>query len=251
MKEKVSIIIPVYNVEKYIIETVESVKAQTYDAWELLLVEDGSTDGTLQVLEEYLTAQPDDRIRLIKQANSGAAKARNHGLAEATGRFVAYLDADDLWSPDKLFKQLTFMKEKRAGFSFTGYEFAEEDGTGTGKIVRVPEKLTYRQALQNTTIFTSTVIFDTERIAKENLEMPVMKSEDTALWFKVLRLGNIAYGLDENMVRYRRSSGSLSANKLVALKRIWNLYRKAEHLSVPYSCYNFFFWAVRAVQRRI
>lgn len=251
MEEKVSIIVPVYNAERYVKETIDSVKAQTFQNWELLLVEDGSGDGTRQLLKELLIKEPDERIHLILQENSGAAKARNNGLLKATGRYITYLDADDLWSPDKLLKQLAFMQEKDAAFSFTGYEFADALGQGTGKIVRVPDTITYRQALKNTTIFTSTVMFDTKKIEKEKLRMPIIKSEDTALWFQVLRGGVTAYGLDENLVRYRRVEASLSSNKLEALRRIWNLYRKAEHLSVPYSAYNFCFWAVRAVLRRL
>ncbi len=250
MKDKVSIIIPVYNAEKYIRDTVASVQAQTYTNWELWLIEDSSEDGSRQIIEE-LAARDPERIRAFSKENEGAAKARNFGLEKATGRFIAYLDADDLWSPDKLEKQLKYMDEKQAAFCFTGYEFANEEGEGTGKVVRVPETITYKEALKNTTIFTSTVIFDTEKIPKEKLEMPDIKSEDTALWFKVLRTGIVAYGLDENLVRYRRVGGSLSSNKLEALRRIWNLYRKSEGLSVPYSAYNFFFWAVRAVKRRI
>ncbi len=251
MKDKISIIIPVYNVEKYIIDTIASVKAQTYENWELLLVEDGSTDGSRQLLLEIEKQEPDKRIRIICQENSGAARARNRGLAEATGRFIAYLDADDLWQEDKLDKQLAFMEKQQAAFSFTGYEFADEFGKGTGKVVRVPGTLEYKEALKNTTIFTSTVIFDTTKIDKAKLEMPIIKSEDTALWFQVLREGYTAFGLDENLVLYRRVDGSLSSNKLEALRRIWNLYRKAERLSVPYSIYNFCFWAFRAVKRRL
>ena len=143
------------------------------------------------------------------------------------------------------------MAKKEAAFSFTGYEFADEKGKGTGKIVRVPEELCYKEVLKNTTIFTSTVIFDTKRLAKEKLFMPMIKSEDTALWFKILREGVTAYGLNENLVRYRRPAKSLSSNKLEAVRRIWRLYRKAEGLSLWYSFYNFCFWAVRAVKRRI
>ena len=252
MNELISIIIPVYNVEKYIEETIASVEAQTRGEWELLLVEDCSTDGTLDVIKRYMDRSGDLRIRLIRQnGNQGAARARNRGLLEARGRYIAYLDADDLWVPQKLERELAFLKEKQAAFVFTGYEFADEQGRGRGKVVRVPETLNYRQALSNTTIFTSTVMFDTEKIKGEQLEMPLMKSEDTALWFRVLREGYIAWGLNENLVRYRRPGRSLSSNKLEAIRRIWNLYRKAEGLSVFCSAYHFCFWAVRAVKRRI
>lgn len=252
MNDLISIIVPVYNVEKYIRETMDCVRAQTYENWELLLVEDCGTDKTVEVIEQYLQEKADGRIRLIRQAsNMGAAKSRNRGLAEAQGRYIAYLDADDLWVPEKLEKELRFMQEKGVAFAFTGYEFADADGVGTGKIVRVPETLNYKQALSNTTIFTTTVMFDTEKISKDLLEMPIIKSEDTALWYKVLRNGYTAYGLDENLVKYRRVGKSLSSNKLEALRRIWNLYRKAEGLSVMRSAYHFCFWAVNAVRRRV
>ena len=248
----VSIIVPVYNVEKYICETIDCVRKQTYDNWELLLVEDCSKDNTVAVILEYLDEVQDARVRLIRQEkNNGAARSRNRGLREACGRYIAYLDADDLWVPEKLEKELAFMKEKQAAFAFTGYEFADENGQGLGKVVRVPEILTYKEALKNTTIFTTTVMFDTEKIDKNFLEMPIIKSEDTALWWKVLRSGYVAYGLDENLVRYRRAGKSLSSNKLEAMRRIWNLYRKAEGMSIPSSAYHFCYWAVNAVLRRV
>lgn len=252
MSELVSIIVPVYNAGKFIRETMDSVLAQTYPHWELLLVEDGSSDGSADVIEEYIAKKGESRIRLIRQpSNQGAARARNKGLEEASGRYIAYLDADDLWTPEKLEHELRFMEEKGAAFAFTGYEFADENGVGLGKIVRVPETLVYRQALSNTTIFTTTVMFDSLKIPKELLEMPVIKSEDTALWWKVLRAGYTAYGLDENLVKYRRAGRSLSSNKLEAIRRIWNLYRRAEGMNVIKSAWHFCFWALRAVRRRI
>lgn len=248
----VSIIVPVYNVEKYILDTIRSVVSQTYENWELLLVEDGSTDGTPRLIEQFLDQNPDNRIRLLTaEDNIGAARARNMGLEAAGGRYVTYLDSDDYWMPQKLEKEIAFAKERQAAFVFSGYEFVKEDGTRTGKIVHVPARLRYRQALKNTTIFTSTVLFDTDRIPKTLLEMPVVQSEDTALWWKVLRNGYDAYGLDENLVCYRRPGKSLSSNKLRAIKRIWNLYRRVEGLNPFYSMWNFAFWALRAVLRRI
>ncbi len=252
MDKKVSIIVPVYNVEKFITDTVESVRSQTFENWELLLVLDGCTDRTEDVLAQYCDGVRDQRIRILRQpCNQGAAAARNRGIREAYGRYIAYLDSDDLWRRDKLARQLAFMEECETAFSFTGYEFADENGKGLGKIVRVPAVMEYRDALKNTTIFTSTVMFDTEKISKELLDMPQIKSEDTALWWKVLRNGYKAYGLDENLVLYRRAGRSLSSNKLEAIRRIWNLYRKAERLSFFPSIYYFCHWAVRAVKRRV
>lgn len=252
METKVSIIVPVYNAALYIKKTMDSVRGQTYAGWELLLVEDGSGDDSAQIIERYVEETGERRIRLIRQpGNRGAAAARNRGVREARGRFLAYLDADDLWEPRKLERQLAFMERTDAGFSFTGYEFADEAGAGTGKVVRVPEKLVYREALKNTTIFTSTVMFDTQKIPSKLLEMPAVKSEDTALWWKLLRQGYTAYGLDENLVRYRRAGRTLSSNKLEAVRRIWNLYRRSEGLGIWRSAYYFCFWAVRAVLRRV
>ena len=252
MNELISIIIPVYNANQYIEATVATVLAQTYDNWELLLVDDGSADGSYETILRLEREDTTGRIKSLRPTEHGtAARARNYGLDNAKGRYIAFLDADDLWEKDKLLKELNFLKENQAGFVFTGYEFADATGCGTGKIVKVPRTLNYRQALKNTTIFTSTVLIDTEVIDRELIRMPEIKSEDTATWYQILRNGHLAYGLNENLVKYRRVANSLSSNKLEAHRRIWNLYRKAEKLSVPYSAYNFVFWAFRAVLRRI
>lgn len=252
-EELISIVVPVYKAEKYIEQTLEGVFAQTYTEWELILVVDGKYDNSLEIIREVLEKRCfEEKARILfREQNKGAASARNEGVKIATGRYITYLDADDLWSKDKLEKELQFLKEKQAGFVFTGYEFGDEEAKGTGKVVRVPETLNYKQALKNTTIFTTTVMFDTGVIPKEELVMPEVKSEDTALWWKLLRKGWIAYGLDENLAIYRRPSTSLSSNKLEAIRRIWNLYRREEKLSVIYSFYNFCFWAIRAVYRRV
>ena len=143
------------------------------------------------------------------------------------------------------------MKEHRAAFSFTGYEFADENGRGTGKRVRVPAVISYEEALKNTTIFTSTVMLDLTLLNRETVKMPHIESEDTASWWRILKSGVRAYGLDESLTLYRRSRGTLSSDKITAVKRIWRLYRKAEGLNVPKSAWCFCFWAIRAVLRRI
>ncbi len=248
MSEKVSVVIPVHNAEKYIEATAECVLNQTYDNIELILVENGSEDGTKDILQKM----SDSRIQVIcLEEKSNAAAARNTGVKKALGDYIAYIDADDLWSCDKLEKQIAFMKEKKAAFCFTGYEFGDEFANPTGKIVRVPEEITYEQALRNTTIFTSTVCFDMRILSKEQIMMPEIKSEDTALWWKLLRQGVKAYGLNENLVTYRRPANSLSSNKIEAIRRIWYLYRKQEKLNLIKSSICFVGWAIRAVKRRV
>ena len=245
----VSIVIPVFNAEKFIEETVACVSNQTHTELELLLINDGSADRSGTIVERL--AREDRRIRTYHTKGCGAAAARNIGTKIAEGRYLAFLDADDLWEKDKLEKELRFMREQDAAFVFTGYEFADEEGKGTGKVVHVPGRLTYKQALKNTTIFTSTVLFDIKKTGKELLFMPLVKSEDTALWWKVLKAGYDAYGLDDNLVKYRRSGKTLSSNKLEAIRRIWRLYRRTEGLSVGKSLYCFSFWAWNAVARRV
>ncbi|MCD8038337.1 MAG: glycosyltransferase [Lachnospiraceae bacterium] len=245
----VSIIVPVYNAESFIRETIQYVQAQTYENWELILVDDCSSDKSRDAIEEI--ARADSRLRLIRrQENGGAASCRNLGTANARGRYLCFLDADDIWESVKLELELEFMDEGKC-FAFTGYEFADGNGRGLGKVVHVPETITYAEALKNTTIFTSTVMIDRSVVADEDIMMPCIASEDTATWWNILKKYGPGYGLDECLVRYRRSAGTLSSNKLEAVKRIWNLYRRHERLSIAQSIYCMVFWAFRAVFRRM
>lgn len=254
--ERVSIIVPVYRAGRYIGDTIASVIRQTYTDWELILVDDCSPDNTCSIIEETIAAQNpavQERIHLIrKPVNEGAAMARNTGVDAATGRYIAFLDADDLWDPAKLDRERTHMHANNAAFVFTSYRFGDENAQPTGKAVHVPQTLTFRQALSRTVIFTSTVLFDTTRIPKDRLHMPDIGSEDTALWWTLLKSGITAYGLDELLVTYRRPAGaSLSSNKGVAIKRIWNLYRTVAGLSAPAAIWYLAGWAIRATARRV
>jgi teichuronic acid biosynthesis glycosyltransferase TuaG len=249
MDELVSIIVPVYNAASYIENTIEMVRRQTHSDWELILVDDASTDESVAVIRRMLG---EGDIRLIQKShNEGAAAARNTGLDAARGRYIAFLDADDVWMPDKLLRELAFMKDRQADFVFSAYEFGDEEARGTGKIVHVPDKLTYYEALTRTVIFTTTVLIDRERIPDELIRMPEVESEDTATWWQILRAGYTACGLDEVLAIYRRPAKSLSSNKLAAIRRIWRLYRRQEGLSVMHSAWCFLFWAYRATARRI
>ncbi|MDR2888417.1 MAG: glycosyltransferase family 2 protein [Lachnospiraceae bacterium] len=251
----VSIIVPVYNAGRYVVEAIQMVRAQTMGDWELILVDDCSSDDSVTLIKSDLLKMNDDerdRIHLIcKLKNQGAASARNTGLDHANGRYIAFLDADDRWLPDKLEKEIAYMKERSAAFVFTAYEFGDEMAKGTGKVVAVPQHLTYKQALSRTVIFTSTVLIDRTKIDNELIKMPLVASEDTATWWRIMRAGYVAHGLNEVTTIYRRPPNSLSANKLTAMKRIWHLYRQEEGLSFVYSAYCFIMWAVRATLRRL
>ena len=248
-----SIIIPVHNASETIRQTARSVQNQTDTDWELIFVDDASTDDSADVIRTIIqnTTQMMSLIQL--EEGGSAARARNAGIEAAMGRYIAFLDADDLWMPEKLSRTLAFMKETGAAFAFTAYAFGDAGANPTGKEVRVPDTLTFRQALSRTVIFTSTVVFDTQQIAKKWIKMPEIESEDTATWWRVLRKGVTAYGLDEVLTVYRRSGGTLSSNKITAVKRIWNLYRNpgVADLGVLSSLVHFAGWAVRATLRRI
>ena len=248
----ISIVTPVYNAAAFIQQTIEMVQAQTYTDWELLLVDDGSKDESVTVIENYLKENPDNRIRLInKGVNEGAALTRNRGIKEAKGRYIAFLDADDVWLAHKLETQMEYMKKNDAGFVFSAYEFGDEEAIGTGRIVHVPQTLTYKKALSRTVIFTTTVLLDTQKVAKELIYMPNVPSEDSATWWQILRAGHVAYGLNQVLAIYRRPAKSLSSNKFKAIQRIWYLYRNVEKLSLIQSCTAFVGWAYRATVRRI
>ena len=289
MSGLVSIIVPIYRAESYIAETIAMVVRQTYKEWELILIDDRSPDNSAEIVNgllldytcrDILQGQCNDfpaeseehppawqnnvcsareytdgtgrRIVLVcKKQNEGAASARNTGLDIAQGRYIAFLDADDVWLPEKLSHELRFMEDKHAGFAFTAYEFGDEKARSTGKKVCVPENLTYKKALSRTVIFTSTVIFDRNIIPDELMRMPEIESEDTATWWQVLRAGYTAYGLNETLAIYRRPAKSLSSNKFTAIRRIWNLYRRQEKLSVISSIRYFVLWAYRATARRL
>lgn len=249
--DMVSIITPVYNSEKLIGKTIECVLNQTYQNWEMLLVDDCSTDKSASIIKKY--SKKDSRIKYIKlKENSGAAKARNKALEESKGRFIAYLDADDLWKPQKLEKQIEFMKKNKYGFTCTDYEKIDEDGKSLNKIVKIPNKVNYNLFLRNTIIQTVGVMIDTKITGKELLVMPnIRRRQDAATWCQLLKNGFDCYEVPENLSYYRVVSNSLSSNKLKAVKGTWNLYRNIEKLSLLKSCYCFIGYAFNAVKKRI
>ncbi|EEK47814.1 glycosyltransferase family 2 protein [Bacillus cereus ATCC 10876] len=241
----VSIITPSYNASSFIKETIQSVQSQTYTNWEMIIIDDVSKDNTCELIKEEI--KKDNRIRLIElQENRGAAIARNTGINNARGKYVAFLDSDDLWLPEKLEKQLTFMQNNDVAFSFTGYQIMNQDGTLTDKIVHVPEKINYNGLLKNTIIGCLTVMLDIEKLGK--VQMPNIRTrQDTATWLKILRKGHYAYGLDEVLSKYRKVENSISSKKFKMAKMNWKLYREIEGLSILKSAWCFINYALNGV----
>lgn len=247
-RELVSIITPTYNSEKFIAETIESVLAQTYSNWELLITDDFSEDNTKSIVEKYVLK--DSRIKLQSlQSNAGSAVARNNSLNEAKGRYIAFLDSDDLWSPQKLEKQISFMQNYKVLFSYTSYYIVTEKKEITGKITP-KKKLNYYSYLRNTAITCSTVMIDIEQTGM--FEMPnIRSSQDMATWLLLLKKGHTAVCLNQPLTYYRIVSNSLSAKKIKSSKSVWNVYRKIEQLSLAYSAYCFACYSVNAAVKRI
>ena len=245
----VSIITPVYNAGRFLSDTIKSVQNQTYKNWEMLLVDDCSKDNSAQIIKEF--QKYDDRIKYIKlEKNSGASVSRNTGIKNAKGRFIAFVDSDDVWKPEKLEIQVKYMLENNLGFTFTSYRYMKEDGELTNKVAKAPSKINYNGLLKNTIIGCSTVVIDTDIV--EAFEMPlVRRGQDTATWLQILRKEKYAYGIDKDLVDYRLVGESLSSNKIIALKRTWNTYRNVEKLGLIKSSYVFCFYVFNAIKKRI
>lgn len=238
----VSIITPAYNSEKYIEECIKSVLLQTYKNWELLIVDDCSNDKT----QEIVNKNNDNRIKYIKLSkNSGAAVARNIALEKAKGRYIAFLDADDVWKANKLEQQLEYMSNYNYSFTFTAYEMLK---VKKKKIIEVPQSLNYKQFMRNTIIGTSTVMIDRYFINDIRL-VNIRKDHDSMTWAKILKKGIKAHGLNVSLTYYRKVEGSISNNKIKAVKRHWKNCREIEQLPFFKCLYYFVFYSANAVKK--
>lgn len=243
MEELVSIIMPNYNGAKYLPETINSVLAQTYQNWELLFVDDCSTDNSLEIIRSY----NDSRIKILQNdKNSGAAISRNYALREAKGKWIAFLDSDDLWMPEKLSKQIAFMQENDYSFSFTHYYF---DKSGYELKAFAPQKdvYTYNTILKHCYIACPTVIYNSIKVGKVYMPIEAIKREDFACWLEILKNNIKAYCLHECLTTVKIHSDSVSYKKTKMIKYQWNVYRKVEKLSIIKSCYYMLHWAIRGV----
>lgn len=240
----VSIVTPAYRAARFIAETIRSVQAQTYRDFEMLVVDDCSPDETAAIVESFAVNDP--RIRLLRQqTNGGPAAARNRALAEARGRWIAFLDSDDAWLPEKLEKQLAFHRARNAKISFTEFRRVDADGSHVGRLITVRDWLDYGRLLCDTGIATSTVIVDRSKTGP--FAMKKTYYDDYACWLELLRSGGRAVGLREDLMRYRVVGGSVSRNKLKSARHVWRTYREVERLGLLRSAWSFANYAGRGV----
>lgn len=239
-----SIVMPTYNSELYVEEAVDSVLAQTVHEWELLIVDDCSSDRTMEILRRYEAR--DSRIRIFqKNENGGPARARNVAIEASRGRYIAFLDSDDAWRADKLKRQLSLFERTGAALVYSGYEKMDQYGGRDNRVVVVPERVDYKGLLKATVIATATAVYDTERVGR--VRMPdIRKRQDFALWLKILRMGGEARAVMEPLAFLRKRPGSVSSNKVSAAAYVWRVYREVEGMSVVASLYHFGQYAYRA-----
>lgn len=242
----ITIITPSYKSERFISQTIESVLSQTYKNWEMIIVDDVSPDNSNEIIEEY--CKKDYRIKLIKlEKNSGPAIARNKAIEEAKGRYIAFLDADDLWKSEKLEKQLTFMKERDLSFSYSSYDLINEDGNFLSSFI-TKETITYKSMLKTCSIGCLTAIYDTKKLGK--VYMPnIKKRQDYALWLNILKKINSTQGILEPLATYRIVKGSVSSNKFKAIYYVWLVYRKVEHMGIVNSIYNITYYIYNRLKK--
>ena len=238
--ELVSIIMPTYNCAKFIKETIESVLNQTYENWELVIVDDCSNDNTEEIVESF----NDKRIKYHKlEKNSGAAVARTTAMKMAIGNYMAFLDSDDLWKKEKLEKQLEFMKKNNYNFTCTAYEQIDEEGNKLNKVIKTKKKANYNRILLDCPVGNSTVMYNVDNLGK--FEVPnIRKRNDDALWLQILKREKFIYGMPDVLMEYRIRNNSISSNKLSLIKYHWQLYREIEPLSVIRSAFHICWWGM-------
>lgn len=241
----VSIITPSHNSSKFISKTIDSVLSQTYQNWEMIIVDDCSPDNSNKIIEQYI--KKDNRIKLIKlEKSSGPAVARNRAIKEAQGRYIAFLDSDDYWDKNKLSKQLHFMRQNDIEFSFTGYHRIKEDTNEIIDYQSVPENVDYETLLKQCVIGCLTVVYDTQKLKKKYMPS-IMKRQDYALWLKILKKIPYAYGFNEPLAYYRVRKSSVSSNKLIASSYHWKVLREVEKLSFYKSVYYFGWYTFKSI----
>lgn len=241
-KVVVSVIMPAHNSEKFIGEAIKSVVEQTFEDWELIVINDGSSDNTEKIIKNY--QRKDGRIKQLKFTDSkGAWKARSEGMRISKGRYIAFLDSDDIWVKDKLTKQIGLMEREGIDFSSTAYKMIDELGNDLGRIFVPPKLADYARVLLDCPVGNSTVVYNASKFGR-GYGPNVAKREDYAFWLSLLKRINNVYGIQNVLVKYRVRKGSYSSHKLGLIPAHWKLYRKFEHLSRVKSALHIIWWCL-------
>ena len=248
-EEMVSIVMPAYCASALISESIESVINQSYTNWELIVVDDCSKDNTVDVVKKH--KKYDKRIRLIEvKTNAGPANARNRALEIAEGRYIAFLDSDDIWLHNKLEVTLKKLSDSEADLAYTAYRRISCDGSETGHYISVPKSMTYKRLLSNSAIITSSVVYDTKRLGK--YKMHKVYYDDFACWLEMLKDGAKSIGIDQDLLRYRvTGKKSVSGNKIKSALKVWEQLRTHEKLSYIDSLKSFLGYSVRGFIKHI
>lgn len=240
----VSVIMPNYNSEKYVEATVKSVLAQTYKKWELIFVDDCSTDKSLEIVKSF----DDERIKVFQnEKNSGAAVTRNSAIEKAKGSWISFLDSDDIWLPEKLEKQISFMYDNDIAFSYTDYDVLNENNERISTFIPRLDVCSYNDILKHNHIGCLTAIYDSGKLGKVYMPVEAVKREDVACWLKILKTGKKAYCLHECLAQYKVHSNSVSSNKFKMMKYQWRVYRKVEKINLIKSIYYLACWAIKGI----
>jgi teichuronic acid biosynthesis glycosyltransferase TuaG len=247
--ELISVIMPVYNVAKYIDKTLTSILNQSYKELEIILVDDCSRDNSAEIISKYTVNYPNIVYHRFEE-NHGAAVARNTALSLAKGRYVAFLDSDDLWCEGKIEKQLAFMQANNVAFTCTAMDTIDEEDKSLGSVRNVREVINYKLLLHNTMIATSTVIIDRNKTG--DFQMPEHRGgQDYATWLMLMRNGTNCYGLNEVLTHYRVMSQSLSSNKWESIKQVFEIQTHDEHLSKISAGFNVLFFIINAIRKHL
>lgn len=248
INDLVSIIIPVYNASKYLAETIESINKQTYQNYEAIFIDDGSNDNSVEIIEKYKSHN--SRMKIIKLEHIGVSEARNIGIKNAKGRFLTFLDSDDIWFKDKLEKQVKFIKENDYAFVYCNFKYISDDGKKVSKEIKAGRKTDYNRGLQDIRILTITAMIDLNKVPKELCYMPNVMNEDVVTWWQILKNGYTAYGQDEVLAYYRKTKNSRSSKKHITAYYRLKLYRNQENLKLGKALYCFFKYVLNAILKR-
>ncbi len=244
----ISIITPLFNGGNFIDQTIKSVQAQDYQNWELVVIDDLSSDNGCEIVRA--SQEKDERIRLIhNNKNLGPAATRNRGIEAAQGRYIAFLDSDDLWHPDKLGIQLDFMISNSVPFSFTHYQQIDESGSFIRFVDDLPAVVTYQDLLKFNYIGCLTAVYDTDFFGKVYMK-DIRNRQDYALWLTLVKISGSAHCIKNNLASYRIRSNSISSNKLKMIKYHWYIYYSIERLGLFKSIYLVLNYIARKVFRR-